>query len=167
MNITFYISALVAILGTLLAITRRQTTHGLLYVFVSLLAVATAFLVLGAPFAAALEVITYAGAIMVMFLFAVMILDPGTREAVGDHPAVNPRLWLGPVLLTLILLGEFIYILAAGGGPGASGVALLPHQVGLVLFGPYVLGVELASMLLLAGLVAGYHLGRPTPRKPD
>ena len=80
MNVAFYMSGAIAVLATFLAITRREAMHGLVYLVVSLLAVAVAFLVLGAPFAAALEVITYAGAMMVMLLFAIMTLSPKARK---------------------------------------------------------------------------------------
>ena len=84
MNVLFYISAVVAILATLMAISRAHPVHALLYLIVSLLAVALVFFTLGAPFVAALEVITYAGAIMVLFLFVVMMLNLGPGN---DRPA--------------------------------------------------------------------------------
>jgi len=167
MNVTFYISAAIAVLATFMAITRREAIHGLLYLVVSLLAVAMVFLVLGAPFAAALEIITYAGAMMVMLLFAIMTFIRKTDNAGKDPIRANPRSWIGPALLTLILTGEIVYILAFETPTGVSGEDILPRQVGLVLFGPYVLAVELASMLLLAGLVGAYHLGRHGSRKRD
>lgn len=159
MNVTFYISAGIAILTTFLAITRKEAIHGLLYLVVSLLATAVAFLVLGAPFAAALEVITYAGAMMVMILFAIMMLTPKPRQTSGDrfHPSL--RSWLAAALLTLILLGDFVYILVTGAALPVAGREISPQQVGAALFGPYMLGVELGSMLLLAGLVGAYRLG--------
>jgi len=159
MNVAFYVSGAIAVLATFLAITRREAIHGLVYLVVSFLAVAVAFLVLGAPFAAALEVITYAGTMMVMLLFAIMTLSPKARKGDGAKRP-HPWFWLGPLLLSVLLTGDFIYVLFAGKGFPVSGSAVSPRQVGQVLFGPYVLGVELASMLLLAGLVGAYHLGR-------
>jgi NADH-quinone oxidoreductase subunit J len=164
MNVAFYISAAIAVLSTLAAITRREAIHGLVYLVVSLLAAAVAFLVLGAPFAAALEVITYAGAIMVMFLFAVMTLTPETRAS-GDHTRTHRLSWIAPLLLTVILMGDIVYVVAAGTGSAFSGVEVSPRQVGGALFGAYALVVELASMLLLAGLVGAYHLGRRRSRE--
>jgi NADH-quinone oxidoreductase subunit J len=73
-------------------------------------------------------------------------------------------MWLGPALLVIVLLAELIYILG-GVHPSAGGKVVGAKQLGITLFGPYLLGVELASMLLLAGLVGAYHLGlRPIPR---
>jgi NADH-quinone oxidoreductase subunit J len=73
--ILFYLASIVAVIATLLAITRRHAVHALLYLVVSLLAVAVVFYVLGAVFVAALEVMVYAGAIMVLFVFVVMMLN--------------------------------------------------------------------------------------------
>ncbi|MCB9419907.1 MAG: NADH-quinone oxidoreductase subunit J [Ardenticatenaceae bacterium] len=155
MNVTFYLSAIVAVAATVMVITRRNAVHALLYLIVSLLAVGLVFFTLGAPFAAALEVITYAGAIMVLFLFVIMLLNPQTSDARQPFPIQ----WRGPGLLAAVLLVELIYLLARG-GQAVGETAVSPQQVGLTLFGPYLLGVELASMLLLAGLVGAYHLGR-------
>ncbi len=167
MNTAFYVSGAIAILATVLAITRREVIHGLLYLVVSLLAVAVAFLVLGAPFAAALQVITYAGAMMVMLLFAIMTLIPRTGKKGGATRSPRPWSWLGPAVLTLLLMVDFIYVLSAGEPSPVPGTAVSPARVGFALFGPYALGVELASMLLLAGLVGAYHLGRHSSTNKD
>lgn len=160
MNATFYLSAAVAILSTAMVITRANAIHALLYLIVSLLAVALVFYVLGAPFAAALEVIIYAGAIMVLFVFVVMMLNLGEAAARQESRWMTPAIWIGPALFSAVLAAELVYIMATGGitQPGAG--IIDAKQVGIVMFGPYLLAVELASMLLLAGLVAAYHLGR-------
>ena len=160
MNAVFYISAAVAVLGTALAVTRANAVHALLYLIVSLLAVAVIFFVLGAPFVAALEVIVYAGAIMVLFLFVVMMLTAGPPALAQERAWLRPAAWLGPAGLSLILLVELMVVLARVGAAPAAAVPLTPREVSLALFGPYLLGVELASMLLLAGVVGVYHLGR-------
>jgi NADH-quinone oxidoreductase subunit J len=160
MNAVFYIAAVVATLATLLAITRLNAVHALLYLIVSLLAVAVVFFCLGAPFIAALEVIIYAGAIMVLFVFVIMMLNLGPHATEQERAWLNPRMWIGPAMLTLILFGEMVYVLVRAGGPAGGATGVGPKQIGLTLFGPYVLGVEIASLLLLAGLVGAYHLGR-------
>ncbi|MFA5865845.1 MAG: NADH-quinone oxidoreductase subunit J [Phycisphaerae bacterium] len=160
MIVLFYITAAVAILATLMVITRLNAVHALLYLIVSLLAVAVIFFLLGAPFAAALEVIVYAGAIMVLFVFVIMMLNLGSRTIEQERQWLNPRIWIGPSILGVILIGELIYAFARYGGLVANAPAVGPKEVAMALYGPYVLGVELASMLLLAGLVGAYHLGR-------
>ena len=156
----FYVAAVVAIVATAMVITRLNAVHALLYLIVSLLAVALIFFRLGAPFIAALEVITYAGAIMVLFLFVIMMLNLGPRSTEQESSWLQPRMWLGPITLTIILLIELMYMLRQSGHQPMATGTIEAKQVGIALFGPYLLGVELASMLLLAGVVGAYHLGR-------
>jgi len=161
MNLLFYLSAVVAVLSTLMVITRTRAVHALLYLIVSLLAVSIIFFALGAPFVAALEVIIYAGAIMVLFVFVIMMLNLGTDAARQESQWLQPGIWTGPALLCLILAFELIYLFIEGRERLVSVTEVTPKQVGIALFGPYVIGVELASILLLAGLIGAYHLGRP------
>ncbi len=161
MNLLFYLSAAVAVLSTLMVITRTRAVHALLYLIVSLLAVALIFFTLGAPFVAALEVIIYAGAIMVLFVFVIMMLNLGSDAARQESQWLQPGIWTGPALLCLILAFELFYLFVEERERLASVTEITPKQVGIALFGPYVIGVELASMLLLAGLIGAYHLGRP------
>jgi NADH-quinone oxidoreductase subunit J len=160
MNAVFYISGTVAVLTTAVAITRRNAAHALLYLVVSLVSVALVFFTLGAPFAAALEVIIYAGAIMVLFVFVIMMLNPAGAERPGDGTLRNWKIWIGPSILSAVLGLELIYLFAGNAAGMTSAGEVVPSQVGVTLLGPYVLGVELASILLLAALVAAFHLGR-------
>jgi len=156
----FYIAASVSVLATAMVITRLNAVHALLYLIVSLLSVALIFFRLGAPFIAALEVIIYAGAIMVLFVFVIMMLNLGPRSTERESSWLRPRMWLGPITLTIILMIELIYILGRSGGDPVATGTIEAKQVGISLFGPYLLAAELASMLLLAGVVGAYHLGR-------
>ena len=160
MNTAFYTSAAVALLATLMVITRRNAMHALLYLIVSLLAVAVVFFTLGAPLVAALEVIIYAGAIMVLFVFVIMMLNPGAGEGDPAARAQLLRACAGPALLALVLLAELVYVLARSGAAPTGPAAVGPKPVAVLLFGPYLLGVELASILLLGALVGAYHLAR-------
>jgi len=213
MNVIFYISSAVAVFATILVITRTDAVHALLYLVVSLLAMAMVFFTLGAPFAAALEVVIYAGAIVVLLVFVVMMLNQGPVSISQERAWLRPRIWIGPGILSLVLLGELAYVLVgqpaglpvgqsdrsdgsdrsdrsdqsdmSDGSEGLrpqvsslqppvsslpllqsairnpqSAISQSPKAVGLALFGPYVIGVELASLLLLAGLVAAFHLGK-------
>jgi NADH-quinone oxidoreductase subunit J len=166
MELTFYIAGGVAVLSTVLMLTRLNLVHALLYLIVSLLGVAVDFYVLGAPFTAALEAIVYAGAIMVLFLFVVMMLNMGAHAAEIEKQWLTPGIWTGPGILAGLLLLQVIY-LARGGSAGLAGGVVGPKEVGIALFGPYVIGVELASMLLLAGMVGAYHLGFRKADEPE
>jgi NADH-quinone oxidoreductase subunit J len=161
----FWVTAFVAVIATALTVTGRNPVHALLYLIVSLLAIALIFFLMGAPFAALLEVIVYAGAIMVLFVFVVMMLNLGEEGVAREAQLLAPRAWAGPAILCLVLLGQLWILmhqgtLDAGGQPNAVGGEVTAKQVGIALYGPYLLAVELASMLLLGALVAAYHLGR-------
>ncbi len=111
MLIAFYLAAAVAILATTIAITRNNAVHALLYLIVSLLAVAVIFYVIGAPFLAALELIIYAGAIMVLFLFVVMMLNVGELHATEvETEWLKPGLWAWPSALATLLIAELAYV---------------------------------------------------------
>lgn len=163
MQEAFYICALVALLATLRVVVGTNPVHALLYLVVSLFAVAGVFFALGAPFAGALEVIVYAGAIMVLFVFVVMMLNLGRETVVQEREWLQPRAWVGPMLLAALLLVVMLRAIVGTSG-GAGAVEVTPKAVGIMLFGPYVLAVELASLLLLGALVSAYHLGRDDPR---
>jgi NADH-quinone oxidoreductase subunit J len=167
MTTVFCISSAVAVVATLMVITRASAVHALLYLIVSLLAVAVVFFCLGAPFVAALEVIVYAGAIMVLFVFVIMMLNLGPHTVRQERAWLTPRTWIGPSLLAAALLAEVVYVAAWGTGTAPLGgrPAIEPADVGRELFGPYVIAVELASLLLLAGLVGACHLGRRLPER--
>jgi NADH-quinone oxidoreductase subunit J len=155
----FYIAATIALVSTFLVLTKYNASHALIYLIISLLAAAVIFYVVGAPFAAVLEILVYAGAIMVLFIFVVMMLNLGQKGVDQEHEWFNVKMWIFPSILALILLAEVVYVLA-GGSVLLPGDGIGPKAVGMSLFGPYVLAVEIASMLLLAGLVGAYQLGR-------
>jgi NADH-quinone oxidoreductase subunit J len=153
MTTLFYIAGAVAIVATIMVVTRSQLVHALLYLVVSLFAVALVFFTLGAPFVAALEVIVYAGAIMMLFVFAVMLLDVRAQKP----PKIPWAAWVGPVILIAVLLAELVYGIRLQ-DHALAGASVGPKQVSTALFGSYVLGVELASMLLLAALIGARHI---------
>src|SRR5690606_16707466 len=99
MEYAFYISAAIAVLATLRVVTNDNPVHALLYLIVSLLAVAAIYFTLCARFAGVLEIIIYAGAIMVLFVFVVMGLSLGDRTILQEHQLINPRAWIGPSVL--------------------------------------------------------------------
>jgi NADH-quinone oxidoreductase subunit J len=161
MDHTLYLEGAVTVIATLAAISNYNPLHALLYLIVSLLAVAMVFFSAGAPFAGILEVIIYAGAIMVLFVFVVMLLNLGKATVDQERRWLLPRTWIGPGLLCLALLVELAHVLVQrGDAVAAAGHTIAATQVGMALYGPYLLAVELASMLLLAGLVTAFHLVR-------
>ncbi|MCL6523737.1 MAG: NADH-quinone oxidoreductase subunit J [Thermoflavifilum sp.] len=164
MNLVFYIAALVAIFATLRAVLHKHAVHALLYLIVSLLSVAVIFFILGAPFLAALEVIIYAGAIMVLFVFVVMMLNRGEAAVQQEKEWFRFRTWAWPSVLVLILFVEWVYMLWRGSAQqsfaGVTQGPIQPQQVGELLFTQYLLGVEMAAMMLMAGIIGAYHIGK-------
>jgi NADH-quinone oxidoreductase subunit J len=167
MEITFYISAAVAIFATLRVITCANAIHGLLYMITSLLATGVVFYTFGAPFAAAIVVIVNAGAIMVLFVFVIMMLNLGPHAVKQEKNWLPGRIWVGPAICALILLFELFFSLFTRSSGVFGPHAVEVKRVGIALFGPYMLAVELASMLLLAGLLGAYHLGRGLTYRED
>jgi NADH-quinone oxidoreductase subunit J len=121
MEAAFYIAGGVAIISTVLAITRLNAVHALLYLIVSLLAVAVVFYTMGAPLVAALEVIIYAGAIMVLFVFVVMMLNLGRRAVESERQLLQGKIWVGPSVLSALLIVEVVYLTARATLPGLPG----------------------------------------------
>lgn len=159
MEIAFYTAATVAVLATLGVVTGKNPVHALLSLVVSLLAVAMVFFAIGAPFAGALEMIVYAGAILVLFVFVVMMLNLGAETERQERAWLAPGSWWYPALLSGVLLAQWLVVLPQATAP-LGGETISPKDVGIALFGPYLLVVELVSMLLLAAMVAAWHLGR-------
>ena len=167
MNAPLLIASLVAIFSTAMVITRVNAVHALLYLIVSFFAVAVAFYVMGAPFVAALEVIIYAGAIMVLFVFVVMLLNLAPSTNPQRVPWRHPGSWLGPAILSAVLFMELIAVVVKRSEYAGNAGAVMPDQVSTSLFSTYMLAVEMASMLLLAGLVGAFYLGRRAYREPQ
>lgn len=160
MEAIFYITALVTILSTVMVITRSHAVHALLYLVISFLGLSVIFFILGAAFAALLEVIIYAGAIMVLFIFVIMLLNLGKDTDKRAQDWMKPRVWIGPSILTVILFAEVFYLITVVSQPAFNLQTVDPKTVAISLFRPYLIGVELAAMLLMAGVVGAAHIGQ-------
>jgi NADH-quinone oxidoreductase subunit J len=158
MNVFFFIAASVAILSTLMAISGKNAIHSLLFLILSLLAVSVIFYLLDAPFVAALEVIIYAGAIMVLFIFVTMMLNIGLEKKT-EKKWMRPGMWIVPSIFAFILLIDLILALKYVTKFTPDNQIVLPKQVGVSLFSTYLIAVEIAAILLMAGVIGAYHLG--------
>ena len=159
MILLFYIAGLVAVIATVGVILQTNIVHALIYLILSLLAVAVCFYTLGAPFAAILEAIVYVGAIMVLFLFVIMMLNMGQHSLDQERSWMGPKVWIVPSVLASALLAQLLTVMMQYEHELAL-TTVDVMEVSALLFGPYVLAVELASILLLAGLVSAYHLAK-------
>ena len=160
--VAFVIVASLAVASALGLVLKRNPIHGALFLVINLFCVAVFYLMLGAEFLAAAQVIVYAGAIMVLFLFAIFVLIPG-KEETGPDPRRATRVLAAPVGGVLFLL--LIIMLSTRGGPAVpagavdGGVATL----GRLLFTDYLFPFELTSVLLLAAMVGVLVLARRGP----
>ncbi|VFP83954.1 NADH-quinone oxidoreductase subunit J [Candidatus Erwinia haradaeae] len=166
MEYIFYMCSFVSILSTLRVITHIEPMYALLYLITSLLAVSGIFFSLGAYFAGAVEIIIYAGAILVLFVFVVMMLNLSSVVMQQEQVWFRPYMWLGPGFLSFLLFLILLYALCLNNDTGIPLAVIDGKKVGIKLFGSYMLVVELTSMLLLSGLVVGYHMGSKS-RLPD
>ena len=160
---TFYYMAAASVASALLAVTRKNPVHSMLWVLMLLLHVAGIFLLLGAEFLAAVQVIVYAGAILIFYLFVVMLLDLPDEEArprFGSHWPLAAA--VGLCFATLAWLAR----VGAGVAPAGKHVAAdgttqgSLSAVGMALFGPFALPFEMASLVLLAAIIGAVVLAR-------
>jgi NADH-quinone oxidoreductase subunit J len=160
-QVLFYLLAGVVLVATVLAITRRNIIHAIFYLVISFLALTPLFYLLGAPFLALLEIILYAGAIMVLFLFTVMMLPPEPSS-----PTTVRQWWPAAVLASVSLASMALLVipLPLSQAPLTAAWAS-PRELGRILFQKYWFPVEIASFLLFVALVGAYYLGRSLPRR--
>jgi NADH-quinone oxidoreductase subunit J len=156
--IIFYILAATAVIATFLAITEKHPVHAILFLVTSLFSMATIFYLLMAPLVAVFEVILYAGAIMVLFLFVIMMLDLGHPEK-GLSP--HWKEWLPALLLSGISIVSLVTVIVSRHAVDTA-PAVMPtiSEVALRLFQEHGLAVELISLQLLFALVGALYLGR-------
>jgi NADH-quinone oxidoreductase subunit J len=164
LSILFYAIAVLITASTAMAVTRRNMVHAVLYLVLSFFGTAMLFYLLGAPFLAALEIIIYAGAIMVLFLFLIMMIRLN-KPAGGVFP-------LDQLLPALLISAGFVFGSMLLIGRNALGRSALqaaqasPVTFGIYLFQTHWITVEIASLLLLVALVGAYVLGRQVRRPP-
>ena len=163
-GVIFHIIAAIIIVSTVMAVTRKNMVHAVLYLVVSFLGSGLMFFLLGAPLLAAFEVIIYAGAIMVLFLFIVMMLkfDHQTRQT-GQSRYYK---W------ALATWGFYVFICAISGyfvnpelKQGIETAMAEPASFGHYLFQRHWLSIEIVSILLLVALIGVLQLGLGPARR--
>ena len=157
-SIIFYILAVVIVVTTALAITRRDLVHAVVYLIFSFFGSAMLFYLFGAPLLAVLEVIIYAGAIMVLFLFIIMML----RVDKSSERLFPLKQWLPAVVCAIIYITIGIGLIAAD---PHSDIVLKTSRADLAVFGQYIyekhwLSLEIVSMLLLVAIIGSLVLAK-------
>ncbi|MFT5161857.1 MAG: NADH-quinone oxidoreductase subunit J [Alteromonadaceae bacterium] len=173
-EILFLIAATVTLVSAMMTVTSHNVVHALLYLVVTMLAIALIFFLLGSSFAAALQIIVYAGAIMVLFIFVTMMLHQGQKSLDEEHLLFSFKGSAGAFILSAVLFIELVFTLSTFTSPlimhlsvpgnlsdgGFSIQTVSVKQLGTQLYGPYKLLVVIAAMMLLSALISAIHIGR-------
>ena len=162
----FYIFAAVAVGASILVIAQRNPIHSVLLLIASFGALSGLYVLLDAPFVAVIQIIVYAGAIMVLFLFVVMLLNAPVEETEYDQ-AVHPLLRAGPMrvgaALAVALLVELVWALTKGGGESgvfSGGAVSSVRTIGRSLFTNYAFAFEVTSVLILVAMIGAVVLAK-------
>jgi NADH-quinone oxidoreductase subunit J len=158
----FYLLAAVILAATAIAVTRRNMVHAILYLVISFFGSAMLFYLLGAPFLAALEIIIYAGAIMILFLFIIMMIN---IEQVPEHFLPTGQL-VPAVLMVLVyaVAGAAMFLFDSDAAAALKPAVATPQSFGHYVLTRHWLMIEVVSMLLLVALVGALYLGRQRAR---
>jgi NADH-quinone oxidoreductase subunit J len=157
----FYFLSALAVISGVFVITRRNAVHSALALIVTLLAVSGLYLMLYAPFVAGVQIIVYAGGIMVLFLFVIMLVN--LERTVKEHQF--NRIWPAGVLAAAALLGLFVSVYVKGKTLFPERDIPLPEasntqQIGVMLYGNYMFAFEIASLLLLVAILGAVIMAK-------
>src|SRR5512132_84172 len=169
-TVLFYVFAAVAVGASLLVIGQRNPMYSIMLLIASFGALSALYIQLGAPVVAMAQIIVYAGAIMVLFLFVVMLLNAPEEDAASwdqTHPLGHPVVTRFGAVLAVLLILELAYALmrnsdlkaAVGSRAGAEAVSSV-RELGRVLFTDYVFAFEATSILILVAMVGAVMLAR-------
>ena len=165
----FYVFAAISVLASLLVIAQRNPIYSVLLLIASFGALSGLYVLLDAPFVAVIQIIVYAGAIMVLFLFVVMLLNAPHEETVYDehtHPLMRPGPRRFGTLLAAVLIVELVWALTKRGESGVSpgGALISVNTIGQLLFTEYAFAFEVTSVLILVAMVGAVVLARRDAR---
>jgi len=159
-QIFFYIFAFIAVVSALAVILVKNPVHSAIYLILCLLQAAALFVLLRAPFLAAVQVFIYVGAVIVLFLFVVMVLDIG-KEKFGERIHGQGFLAIPVVVLFLVITGYMVFkgrLIAPAGNFDESVLAKNTEVLGKLLYTKYIFPFEVVSILLLVALVGSIVL---------
>jgi NADH-quinone oxidoreductase subunit J len=162
-SVSFWASALVALLSAVLMITRRNPMHAALLLIANFAALAVLYLTLSAQFIAIMQILVYAGAIMVLVLFVIMLLNLQREEALGERRGWVQYASLGLAACLFLLLARPIIAWGERARPEASPAASAAgtvQAVGQALYTRFIFPFELTSVLLLAAIIGAVLLAK-------
>ena len=161
--IMFFACALVAIAGAVVLILAREPIHSALALILVMVTLAVLYLLLGAPFIAAVQIIVYAGAIMVLFVFVIMLLNAGVEERT-DYSKIAKFAGVPLAFFLLLEIARWLYYAEAGekiaNGAGAPSEAASTYALSEQLFRQYLFPFEATSILILVAILGALVLAR-------
>jgi NADH-quinone oxidoreductase subunit J len=165
-GIYFWVLAAIMVMASLGVVLQRNPMYSVLLIIASFGALSGLYITLNAPFVAAIQIVIYAGAIMVLFVFVVMLLNAPTEDPPQGYHArllggAGPR-WFG-ALLSVVLIGELVYALShlrATPLPNGTGTTASVATIGLTLYRDYAFAFEVTSVLILLAMVGAVILAR-------
>ncbi len=160
-KIIFIYFALVIIVSALLTVTRRNPVHSVMFMLLLFFHIAGVFVLLHAEFLAAVQLIVYAGAILILYLFVVMLLNVDKESSA----ARANRFWPWMIGFGVLIAGEIMLLISRGSFPAEGGQAMWSggsgvKELGIVLYQKYLVPFEIASVILLVGLVGAVMLAK-------
>ena len=163
----FYAFGAIAVVASLLVIAQRNPIYSVLFLIAAFGALSGLYVLLDAPFVAVIQIIVYAGAIMVLFLFVVMLLNAPHEETEHDervHPLLRPGAMRLGAVLAVALMVEFVWAVIKGGGESGQFAGRSVSSVtaiGQSLFTDYAFPFEVTSILILVAMLGAVVLARP------
>ncbi|HEY3341071.1 MAG TPA: NADH-quinone oxidoreductase subunit J [Anaerolineae bacterium] len=160
--LVFIILAIVSIVAAFGLITSRNAMYAALFLILNFATVAILYLMLNAPFLAIIQISVYAGAIMVLFVFVIMLLGTERLNPEDTRPELK---WHRPLAMALgfvlLVQAAYVFLTRMGQTPVATNlIGAGPLEIGLQLFGPYLLPFEITSILLLVAMIGAVVLTR-------
>ena len=160
----FYFFGGLAVIASLLVIAQRNPIYSVLLLIASFGALSGLYVLLDAPFAAVIQIIVYAGAIMVLFLFVVMLLNAPQEDTELDvrvHPMMHPGAMRLGAILAVVLVGELVWALTSVNTASFPGVGVISvATIGRRLFTDYAFAFEVTSILILVAMVGAVVMAR-------
>jgi NADH-quinone oxidoreductase subunit J len=167
-KLIFFYFAIVILASAILTITRRNPVHSILFMLLLFFHIAGVFVLLNAEFLAAVQIIVYAGAILILYLFVVMLLNVDRESSA----ARANRFWPWMVAFGIVIAGEIVLLISRGTFPAETGQPMQlagtgVNELGIVLYQKYLVPFEIASVILLVGLVGAVMLAKKNVKEQD
>jgi NADH-quinone oxidoreductase subunit J len=167
-KIIFIYFAAVILISAVLMITRKNPIHSVMFMLLLFFHIAGVFVILNAEFLAAVQLIVYAGAILILYLFVVMLLNVDKEK---EYARAN-RFWPWMTAFGLVIAGEILLLVSRSTFPAANGQSLRlagagVKELGAVLYQKYLVPFEIASVILLVGLVGAVMLAKKTANSKE